>query len=231
MRFSKTPGATEIGVVVAGLTLVVLVVLHLTRGSRREGFSFGNLFKKVTSGVSTGVNTVKNTAVGGFNTAKGVVNNVVNKPYAPTYVGRAWNGFEWECPTDTVDTGRSNDVACLASSHMHPLWRWNGSSWGWSCPNGTAPTAEGEWNKRCEKGWIFRAAANGTYACPGGTWDSGATWSNSTWHGAHKQCKLSTMYTTRMWDGRKWSCPAGTTDTNRTWGMASPEKQCRLNAG
>ena len=210
----------------AAVTLILLAVVALVVSRTREGFSIGNIFKKAVGGIKKGFDTVKNGAVG-------VVNNVTGKDpaYTPTFVGRQWDGVDWACPAGTVDTGREDFHACLASPWMYPLWRWDGKKWGWSCPAGTVETGEGQWEKKCLGGWIGRVNMNNAWKCPVGTADAGANWNNSSYHEALKQCKLNGAYTTRDWNGKAWACPPGTKDTGRNWGMTGGEKQCKFVAG
>ncbi len=221
--------ATRLQLIALAVAIVFIAVhaYYAATHGKKETFSLGNIFKKAVQGVATGINAV-------VNTGKNVVNNIKgggDSKYTPSFVGRQFNGFDWQCPDGTIDTGRADHEACLNSDYMYPLWRWDGKQWSHSCPNGTAPTTSSTWEMKCERGWVGRVNMNGKYQCPAGTWDSGKDWNNSSWHDAHKQCKVSSAYTTRMWDGKQWVCPPNTKDSGRNWGMAGGEKQCKYNAG
>jgi hypothetical protein len=210
-------------VIVAVVVAVLVAVVVRRRG--KEAFNIGAIFGKVkdigmaSMGMATG--TASKAAPGLVPAAK----------YVPTFSGREWDGYDWTCPAGSVDTGRENSVACATGKYMSPLWRWNGKKWDWSCPSGTVDTAESEWEKKCEVGWGERMNIDGKWQCPAGTWDSGATWENSDYHGALKQCKRGGPYTTRNWNGKTWACPPGTKDSGRQWGGSNGANQCKWIGG
>jgi hypothetical protein len=222
-----------------GVVLVVAVVVGFvcatwaSRTSSRETF-LGGLFDKVKAGAGT----VKNAAVkGGQAVAKG--GKVAASPWIgtsnstmPAYVGRQWDGRDWVCPWWTVDTGLEDARACITSQFHNPLWRWDGKAWAWSCPNGTVPTDEEQWEKKCEGGGMGRQLLEGKWQCPWGTEDSRRTWDNSSWREAQKQCRRIRPYTVRVRaaDG-KWVCPEGSTDTGVNWGSKNEWDQCKWNGG
>lgn len=149
--------------------------------------------------------------------------------YVPTYVGRRWDGADWSCPDGTIETGMDNTKACINGGFHPPVWRWDGKQWSHSCMNGTVPTAEAQWEKKCEAGWTTRILADGKWQCPEGTQDTGKNFDNTTWHEAHKQCKRGRPYTTRIKGaGDKWVCPEFSKDTGLSWGAKSNEwDQCK----
>lgn len=215
---------TQLCICVAIVALVVAVYIAEKRRRQRENFSFSKIFNKV-----------KNVAVGAFNTVKSVATGggPSQPAYAPQFVGRQWDGIGWSCPDGTVDTGREDYQACAKSQYMTPLWRNDGKQWGWSCPNGTVPSGLPTWEQQCEVGWTARQYYDGKWQCPPGMWDSGATWDNSDYYAAQKQCQLKSAYTTRVWDGAAWVCPTGTKDTGVSWdkGEAVGGKQCKWIGG
>jgi hypothetical protein len=149
-------------------------------------------------------------------------------PFAPTYSGRVWDGLDWSCPDGTVDTGQEDARACVTSQFHPPVWKaGNDGAWGHNCPNGTTPTPEGQWEKKCEVGYTSRVLAGDKWECPAGTSDTGKDWGNSTWHEAQKQCKRSGAYTLRVQSGDAWVCPPATKDMGVSWGQPNGEKQCK----
>ena len=147
--------------------------------------------------------------------------------YQPTWVGRQYNGFMWVCPDNTIETGDpDNNKACMNSQFHPPAWRYDGKQWGHSCPWGTTPTNESEWEKKCEVGHIGRQFFDGKWQCPPGTTDTGKTWDNAPWAEAHKQCKRSKPFTQRVMRDGKWVCPDGSKDTGKTWGQPNEWDQC-----
>lgn len=147
----------------------------------------------------------------------------------PTYVGRQFDGYDWSCPTGTVETGWENDKACISSQFHPPAWKAGpDGKWAWLCPNGTVPTPEETWEKKCEVGWTSRVFSDGKWQCPEGTTDSGKTWDNAPYHEALKQCKRSQPYTFRINKDGKWVCPEGTKDTGLSWDSKEHQtKQCK----
>ena len=146
----------------------------------------------------------------------------------PTYVGRTYNGVDWACPDGTIETGQEDARACITSQFHPQLWRWDGKQWGWSCPNGTTPSTESTWERKCEAGHMTRVATDAGYQCPSGTTDTGKSWENSSWHEAHKQCKRHGPYTLRVMVGGKWQCPPFSQDTGRGWESKSNQwDQCK----
>lgn len=200
----------------AAISLAFCVAIYLVR---REGFDVGALFGKEVSKAKDLTGKV----------ADKVTDKVADKPkYKPSYVGRQYNGMDWQCPDGTVDTGREDHEACIASQFHPQLWRWDGKQWGWSCPNGTTPTANDTWEMKCEVGYMQRVATDQGYACPWGTEDTGKSWENSSWHEAHKQCKRNKPYTLRVLAGGKWQCPPSSQDTGRGWSSSSNQwDQCK----
>lgn len=145
----------------------------------------------------------------------------------PTYRGRQWDGADWSCPTGTVETGSVEDAkACITSQFHPPVWKWDGKTWGHHCTNGTVPTGDATWEKKCETGWTYRVLSEGKWVCPQGTEDSGKNW-ESPGNEGHKQCKRGRAYTLRINKDNKWVCPDGTKDTGRTWGQQNEWDQCK----
>ena len=212
-----------IGVVVA-VTVVATLVWMRRRMTQREGF-FGAIARVVTA-VAKGV---AKEFTGPVKTLIGQGNNGNKAPaYQVTYSGRQWDGADWSCPWWSVETGATEDAkACITSQYHSPVWKWTGKEWGWACANGTVPTNDKVWEKKCEVGWTSRVQDGGAWKCPWGAEDSGKNWSNSTWEEAHKQCRRNRPYTLRINQGGKWVCPAGSTDTKRSWGDKNEWDQCK----
>lgn len=206
-------------VAAAGLALAALAALAIAR--HHERFSLGGIKDKA---VGIG-NAAKQGAV------KGVDAGRDNFEYKPSYKGREWDGQDWSCPWWTVDTGMSNDKACISSQYHNPVWKWNGTKWGWACPNNTVDTGEDDWEKKCEVGWTHRVLMDGRWQCPPGTEDSGRTWDNSSWRDAQKQCRVNRAFTLRMKNGAKYECPPNTKDTGRDWGQPGEYNQCKFIGG
>lgn len=216
---------TALAVLVALAATILAVVLV----KRKESFSLGSIFKKVKDGVSKVVDGGK-TAVGGAISA--VKGGGGGQPaFVPTYTGRVWTGVDWACPWWSVETGLEDARGCITSQYHNPMWRWDGKEWGWSCPNGTTPTGEGQWEKKCEVGWMGRQLLDKKWQCPWGTEDSGKNWDNASWSEAQKQCRRMRPYTVRHMIDGKWACPPGSTDTGRGWGQKGGEDQCKWNGG
>lgn len=152
---------------------------------------------------------------------------------APTYRGRYKDSATglWVCPDESVETGWEDAKACITSQYHPPVWKaGSDGKWDHLCPNGTAPTAENDWNKKCEVGWTSRVYSEDIkkWACPWGTWDSGKDWKDG-WHEGHKQCKRNKPYTTQILKDGKWQCPLNTKSTGKGWeiGKDNGWKQCQ----
>lgn len=211
-----------IAIVVA---LLALLAIFSVFRKQKEGFSIGSIFNGVKNAFGTAANAVGNAV-------KGVIGKVTGKQvidtYQVTYRGRQWDGGDWTCPDWTVETGSKEDYnACITSTHHNPVWKPVNGTWGWNCPNGTVPTNESKWERKCEAGWMHRVLSNGQWVCPSGTTDSGRNWNNSTWSEAQKQCRRSIPYTLRIAKDGRWVCPDGSVDTGRGWGDAFPYNQCK----
>lgn len=219
--------------VLAALAGLVAVAVWLQwRHRNREPFLGAILGVVRTVATSVG----KNVANDYKSQAMGVVGMVTGKKpgggqkapaYQVTYTGRQFNGQEWSCPWWSVETGWEDSKACITSQFHPPAWKWTGKDWGWACPNGTVPTSDPVWEKKCEVGWTARVNDGGTWKCPWGTEDSGKNWENSSWEEAHKQCRRSRPFTLRISKDGKWVCPDGTTDTKRGWGQQNEWDQCK----
>lgn len=218
---------------VAVLVVAVAVLLggglwwwRRRQAKRREPF-WGALIGLGITGASAGL-----AATG---TDKKIINAIVGKKknnVEPSYRGRYNDGIEWVCPDDTVETGGEDAKGCITSPYHPPVWKAGpDGKWDHLCPNGTVPTPESDWNKKCEVGWTSRVYSEDVkkWACPWGTWDSGKDWNKDSWHEAQKQCKRSRPYTTRIMTGGKWTCPAGTKDTGKGWDLGKDNgwKQCK----
>ena len=211
----------------AALAAVLVALVH-----KKESFSLDSLWGKGRDNAVGGANFAigpwkgqQYQAAGGGGGGGGGGGSGGDK-YQVTYAGRVWDGFAWICPDGSIETGQSNDKACVTSQFHPQMWRWDGSNWGWSCPNGTTPTAESNWDKKCEVGYMGRVSTDSGWSCPAGTTDTGKNWGNSSWHDAQKQCRRTTAYTQRVLTGGKWACPGTSTDTGRNWGQSGGEKQC-----
>jgi hypothetical protein len=194
--------------------------------ARKERF-FPALIPLAGLGITAGMAALKLTGK-----EKDVTNKIMGgggskTTYQPTYVGRQWDGSDWSCPYGTIETGMDNSKACVNGGFHPPMWRWNGKEWSHSCMNGTVPTTEGDWEKKCEAGWTQRVFGDGVWKCPEGTQDTGKNFDNTSWHDAHKQCKRGRAYTTRIQVGGKWVCPDFSKDTGRSWGQANEWDQCK----
>lgn len=206
------------------VVVAVALLLLLAAGwrSRKERF-FGALIK---AGIKVGTSGVK----AGADQA---ADQKASTPTAvqPSYRGRYNDGIEWVCPDDTVETGGEDAKGCITSPYHPPVWKAGpDGTWAHLCPNGTVPTPESDWNKKCEVGWTARVYSEDAkkWACPWGTWDSGKDWGDG-WYEGQKQCKRSRPYTTRIMTGGKWTCPAGTKDTGKGWDLGKDNgwKQCK----
>jgi len=187
---------------------------------KKEGFSIGSIFGKVKN------------VVGG---AVGKVSSVVSPPgYQPQYTTRINYGNFWACPEGSTDLG-DQDKQCLVSQYGPQMWRNTpGSGWSWSCPNGTAPNNSSDWNQKCVQAYSLRQNIDGQWRCLDTETDTGATWTNSDWYGAQKQCDRGNnrVFTTRMYINNAWVCPPGTWDTGFTWSDgANGGKQCQYYGG
>ncbi len=216
---------------VAFLVVVAIVVLLSAGGyvmwrrqKREDGFfsDVGNFFKGVG----------QKAADLGKNVAGKV--GIVQPAYVPTFSGRQWDNYDWSCPWWTVESGNSdNNKACYKQPFTSQVWKWDGTKWGWACPNGTTPNNDGQWEKKCVVGYMGRVYTDKGYVCPSGTTDTGKNWDNSDWHTAQQQCQRGGPYTTRIPVGGKWVCPPGSKDTGLSWGSTDPKdpdrgwKQCK----
>lgn len=232
----KWRAATALAALVAAagaLALAVYFFIIVARRRRREGFSLSKVFGTVKNAVVGGVEKVVDGGKKVVQGGKNLIGKGGSDKYVPTYVGRQFDGRDWACPMWTVDTGLEDARACISSQYHPPMWRaGEDGAWGWGCPNGTVPTDESTWEKKCEVGWMARQLIDGKWQCPWGTEDQGRTWDNSSWRDAQKQCRRSRPYTTRVKGaGGKWVCPAGSTDTGRTWGQPGEWDQCKWNGG
>lgn len=229
---TRRPTGTLVVALAVGLAVGLVVRLAAPRATpraarRREGF-FPALIPLISLGITAAGVGAKVTGLD-----KKVQDKIWKKgdKYVPTYTGRVQDGAEWSCPNDTVETGNPDDgKACMNSQFHAPVWKAGpDGKWAHLCPNGTAPTKEDVWERKCEVGWTQRVLAGGKWACPEGTTDTGKTWDNSDWHEAHKQCKRSRAYTTRVSRDNKWVCPEGTKDTGRGWSSPSNQAdQCKF---
>lgn len=155
-------------------------------------------------------------------------------PYVPTFSGRQFDKMDWSCPWWTVESGSTDDSkACYKQPYVGLAWKWDGTKWGWACPNGTVPNNDSQWEKKCVVGYTGRVYTDNGWVCPGGTTDTGKNWGNSDWYGAQQQCQRSGPYTTRIPVNKKWVCPPGSKDTGISWGNKDPNdperewKQCK----
>lgn len=220
------------------VVVVVLIVLTSWSQKKKEHFSFGDIFKKIGQvGKNVGV-LVKDTAVNVYDRVK---------PFNPSFVPRYWDGIAWTCPQGSIDygDGYNNNNSCLTSDLGPQVWRDNGGGkWGWGCPRGTTPNNDGDWNKKCVRGYISRLPMNGQWKCPDWAEDTGANWGNTDWYNAQKQCKLNnTIFTMPYYEKsqNKWMCPAGYANTGFKWGdkFVNPDgsiseggyAQCKLIGG
>lgn len=240
----KTSAAIAAAVLVAAL--VGLAVAHVNDTTRRRREPFLPLIPLLGLGLTaagvgariTGVDTKIQNAL--WNKGGGGGGTTAATKFMPTYRGRQWDGFDWVCPTGTVETGAKEDAkACITSEWHNPVWRKDGKgTWGWNCPNGTVPNDDPQWEKKCVVGWTLRQQDGGVWKCPSGTTDSKKTWSNSSWLEAHKQCKRAGPYTLRINANPKvkpevWKCPAGSFNYEKnTWGSGKDLefKQCKWDA-
>lgn len=232
-RMSPSPrNAVTLAVILVVVVLAAVAVLLLVqwRRSRQEPF-FGAIVRVATSlvtGIATGqVNNAINKGSGGGG-GNNNNNNNQRPAYQVTYSGRQWDGADWSCPWWSVETGSTdNSKACITSQYHSPVWKWTGKEWGWACANGTVPTNDAVWEKKCEVGWTARVLDGGKWKCPWGAEDTGKNWQNSTWEEAHKQCRRNRPYTLRVNQDNKWVCPTGSTDTKRNWGDKNEWDQCK----
>lgn len=210
-----------------GLAVGMWVWHRSQQARRREKFLF--LAPIAAAAIGVGVTA----AASGTGVDKKLEDTIAGKvkgsgKYQPTYAGRNWDGVDWSCPENSVETGdKDNNKACITSQFHPPVWRWNGKEWSHSCPNGTVPTPESQWEKKCEIGYTARVQTDKGWECPPGTTDTGKNWDNSTWHEAQKQCRRTNPYTLRIMKGGKWQCPPFSTDSGRNWGAPHGEKQCK----
>ena len=138
-----------------------------------------------------------------------------------TYVARQWDGTEWACPENTVDTGAADNAQACISSATVPR------AADGSCPAGTVPDD----GNACAVGWTTRVQDDsGAWVCPAGTSDTGTTWTTAPGAAGYRQCRLTKPYTLRVAQKGKWVCPPGTRDTGRTWGVMGGENQCKWGA-
>lgn len=212
------PGTPSFFLMIALVIVVILIIVTSIPRRRKENFSFGNIFKKIADVGKTVGNTVKNTAT-----------NVVDKigggggpTYQPIFSGGTWNGRTWACAGSSLETGLGGDRTCLVSDFGPQVWKADDNgNWGWNCPRGSTPNNSGDWNQKCQKGFMGRIQMNGVWQCPSGTQDTGKDWSTtSDWYEAQKQCQIFGNYTQRYFDTSKqqWVCPNGYRDTGFNWG-------------
>lgn len=208
--------------VVAVLIATFLYTVHAIQEQRRQ-----ERFLPVLGVVAK---AVIGTAVGFGATA--LIDKIGNKKkkYEPTYRGRVQDGYDWSCPDGSIETGNTDDSkACITSEFHPPVWKPNEKGvWGHNCPNGTTPTPESEWEKKCVVGYMGKVQTDNGWECPFGTTTTGATWNNSNWHDGHKQCKRGGAYTRRVLLKKAWVCPPGTKDTGNSWGKPHAEKMCKF---
>lgn len=138
-----------------------------------------------------------------------------------TYAARQWDGVEWSCPANTVDSGAADNAqACISSATISR--QADGS-----CPPATVPDD----NNACAVGWTTRVQNDSSaWVCPSGTSDTGTTWSTAPGNAGYRQCRVTQPYTLRVAQQGKWVCPPGTLDTGRTWGVVGGENQCKWGA-
>ena len=234
LKIQKNTVVIGVAVIVAVIVAVAVVVMVMKRRTKREGFSFssiGNAFKNFGKGVAS-------SSVNLYHDVSGTGPSPSPPPYVPTYSGRQYDGNDWSCPSGTVDTGLEDARGCAPiGQYMPPLWRWDGTQWGWSCPNWTVPTDSNvvgsQWEKKCLVGFSGRMVIDGTWTCPQGTTDTGHNW-NDPYYVALQQCQRSGgAYTVRVSDGKGgWMCPAGSKDTGLGWSSPSNQwNQCKWIGG
>lgn len=209
--------------------LVTALVVYRLAPMRRERFSFGGLWDKVKDKAGDVADLAKKKgSLSGEQPAPQPASQPAPQPvaqptpapqpaYTPTFVARVRDGADWACPANTVDNGAADNAkACISSQFHPPVWRWNGKEWGWGCQNGTTPTSQEIWEKKCEVGYTTRVMSGGTWQCPTGTTDTKKNWDNADWFEAHKQCKRSSPYTGKITDEKGAAvCPGGSKDTGR----------------
>lgn len=239
----KMQTVVAVGIVIAIAIVVVLAVAWKNKKSKRDDFldKIGDAFKKAGQFVvKTGL-TIKDGAVAGYNSVTGKGQDAAQQvvagppPYAPTFSGRQFDKYDWSCPWWTVESGNAdNSKACYNRPYTSPVWRdTGGGKWGWSCPNGTTPNNDPQWEKQCAVGYMGRVYTDEGWKCPQGTTDTGKTWENSDWYEAQRQCERGGPYTTRVSLNKKWVCPPGSKDTGLSWGSETSDdpdrgyKQCK----
>lgn len=141
-------------------------------------------------------------------------------PGTNAYTARQWDGVEWSCPANTVDSGAADNAqACFSSANVSRVAD--------GCPPGTVPDDSGA----CAVGWTTRVQDDSNaWVCPTGTTDTGTTWTTAPGNAGYRQCRVTQPYTQRVAQKGKWVCPPGTMDTGRTWGVAGGENQCKWGA-
>lgn len=221
------PGTTAFYLACAVAGVIVLIILVNMTKKKQENFSFKNIFKKIADTGKNVGNTVKNVAVGGFETAKNVV-SPGSGSYRPTFVPRYWNGRTWACPNNSIDYGAdyNNGSGCLVSQY--------GPTAGGKCPTNSTPNNDSDPNKACVAGFSGRSLVNGKWQCLEWQESTGKDWDNSDWFEAQKQCKVNnTIFTQRIYDESKkaWVCPANTMDTGFTWGSKYTTQDGRQEEG
>jgi hypothetical protein len=224
------PGTRNFYVLLAIVATVVFIVFMLAR-QKKENFSFGSIFGKVKD-VAVGVGQTYKQA--GQQLYDQVKQNMP-QAYSPQWTYRQWNGKTWSCPAGTYDYGGQDEKQCLVGSgptgYAPQRWRWDGTTWGWSCPNNSTLTPEGQWEKKCIFGATGRQLIDGTWKCNNTQTDTGFNWDNTDWFNGGRQCSLgdgwNTVFTTRVFKDGKWTCPANTTDTGYNWGSKSSSGEDR----
>ena len=171
----------------------------------------------------------KNVIGGGLISSMSPAPSTSPPPYVPSFSGRRFDKYDWSCPWWTVETGNAdNSKACFKRPYTSPAWRDTGDGkWGWSCPNGTTPNNDPQWEKQCAVGYTGRVYTDEGWKCPQGTTDTGKTWDNSDWYEAQRQCERRGPYTTRVAVNKKWVCPPGTKDTGLSWGSGTKKDRLR----
>jgi len=198
----------------------------------------GNVVDKVKDVGGSVVGKIGDIIPGGGSKVE-VKGKIFDKNFVPIYQyrERASNGV-WTCPKGTVDMGTNDDKQCLSSEIGPRIYRdlADGTgNWGWKCPEGTVPNPGTDlWNQQCVRGWSQRRYINGQWRCYATDEDTNASWENTEWWGAHRQCRKGDYpsVTQRMWDGKAWSCPPGTDETWLDWkDGADGFKQCKIRPG
>lgn len=217
---------TKAAVLLLAALIAVLVIIAVSSLlSRKENFSFGNIFKKVKDVGKNVVNKVKDVGENVVDKVKDVGGNVVDKvkDVGGSVVGKIGDVFVPDGSSKVEVKGK------LFDKDFAPIYyyRERASNGTWTCPKGTIDMGSND-DKQClasEIGpRIWRDTGNGNWGwkCAEGTVPNPGT---DLWN---QQCVRG--WSQRRWINGGWRCYSTDEDTGADWSNTEwwgGHRQCR----